>query len=259
MICEKGRIFRIHFDHYPAESLNRFGFLSNDCLYRAKNHASWVVPTVDFDEFLYLKQPGVDRGHGNLWGSLLQRAGKNNSEVHSFVFSRFRFTPPPSNVELAISSCLREDSPWPQNKYVANVDIAFQVSIHEVTSQQTGTAMVSVNSNDGVIHHYRLPNDPQNGEVPQDIRAHVTDGSLAKDVELVEAAIQERFQLPSKDSLKSFLRDLADVRPPTVNEANSSLKKMTWSQETWDRSHLTGGTYEQAKWDAAAILENCDD
>ena len=43
---------RIHFQYYPEASLSRFGYASNDCLWRAKNHAKWLLTNVDCDEYL---------------------------------------------------------------------------------------------------------------------------------------------------------------------------------------------------------------
>ena len=43
---------RVHFNFDPQESLTRYGYIANDCLWRAKNHARWVLTTVDVDEYV---------------------------------------------------------------------------------------------------------------------------------------------------------------------------------------------------------------
>jgi len=49
---KSGVATRIHFQHYHADRQLRQMNMINDCLYRAKSHAKWLMPSIDFDEWL---------------------------------------------------------------------------------------------------------------------------------------------------------------------------------------------------------------
>ena len=54
---DAGLATRVHFDIYPEDSLVRFGYAANDCLYRSKHHARWLLTNVDMDEYIVLNRP----------------------------------------------------------------------------------------------------------------------------------------------------------------------------------------------------------
>ena len=58
---DAGVATRVHFNSYPRDSLTRHGYSSNDCLYRAKNHARWLIANIDVDEYL------VPSFQGHVW------------------------------------------------------------------------------------------------------------------------------------------------------------------------------------------------
>lgn len=39
----------------------------NDCLYRAKNHATWVLPSLDVDEYFHMKDGSIFGILAGLW------------------------------------------------------------------------------------------------------------------------------------------------------------------------------------------------
>ena len=94
---ESGQASRIHFQHYPPSPLRRFRHAYHDCLYRAKNHATWLLPTVDVDEYIRvvsgdLFQGGVPQNYLNsMWDRFVERQNITRSEVHSIFFWRYRF------------------------------------------------------------------------------------------------------------------------------------------------------------------------
>lgn len=46
---------RVHFNFNPTKSRTRVGYASNDCLFRAKNHAQWLLINVDVDEYIFIQ------------------------------------------------------------------------------------------------------------------------------------------------------------------------------------------------------------
>ena len=59
-----GLATRIHFDvpQYPRDKTLdmcgwHFDWVIRDCLYQAKSHATWVIPSFDFDEYFYIFPP----------------------------------------------------------------------------------------------------------------------------------------------------------------------------------------------------------
>ena len=93
---KSGVATRIHFDHYPRIN-QRQAQVANDCLYRAKSHAKWALPSLDIDEYFRISSKQVFPGGGTApqkymrtcWDALVKHYGKKPEEVPAFVFWKF--------------------------------------------------------------------------------------------------------------------------------------------------------------------------
>eukprot|EP00435_Cladocopium_sp_Y103_P015286 s467_g3.t1 len=106
-----GLATRIHFNQYPERHV-RHHRLMTDCLFRAKNRATWLMPTIDTDEYLHV-DPKVFKGQetpqdylGAVWDAVIDHFQANRSEVHSINFELYRFSRSPRN-RVEISSTFR--------------------------------------------------------------------------------------------------------------------------------------------------------
>eukprot|EP00435_Cladocopium_sp_Y103_P014819 s918_g3.t1 len=69
-----------------------------DCLYRFKNHATWILPSIDIDEYINMKNGSVFEGGkvpedflGSSWDAIVKNSGLQTNEVHSIEFNIYRF------------------------------------------------------------------------------------------------------------------------------------------------------------------------
>ena len=95
-------------DHHRLHHL----FVMADCLYRAKNHATWLFPSIDIDEFFNMKDgslfgttefnaegrarsssnPVVPSDYlGSSWDAIVKAKRMTRDEVHSISLPIFRF------------------------------------------------------------------------------------------------------------------------------------------------------------------------
>ena len=244
---DAGVASRVHFNFYPEDSLTRFGYASNDCLYRAKNHAKWLFSNVDVDEYMVFHRPFTSRNPTlDIMSSFDQPAPGSpytdscsqqdircfdfdallqvssdlpRSKVRSLRFSRVRFGRAQSE-QLEISSMHREERP-PRGfavKHVVNVELVSRLSIHGVVTYDEGTDMVDPDPANALIHHYRLPYDLKVEYEKYDFsdpEANMTDLSLAPDLLPLTEAIQRRFRLSTPEEVGPFLEKLIHKPLPT--------------------------------------------
>ena len=105
-------------------------------------------------------------------------------------------------------------------KQIVHVDNVYRTSFHWLTEFKAGTAMIKVDPELAVIHHYRAATGysfKTNVDYDQynfsDLNANMKDEGLKKEVPLLEAAIAKRFKIQVAD-VKVFLKNLAFRRPP---------------------------------------------
>jgi len=196
---------------YKAESYSTQAWFANDCLYRMKNHAKWMSPTIDVDEYFRLVHStqvqdtmlsaksnyGASPWDGfesdwkdnnldwkdNLGGPILRT---DNLNVHSLSFSRYLYLRAPAGGALQISSSMRQETLAQKcPKYVVNPALVNALFIHWPTSWVAGSVGLSVPPILGVGNHYRLTDSST---------AKATDWALAAEVPAVTEAIEARFQ-----------------------------------------------------------------
>ena len=101
---EAGIMTRIRFQPSPtgrSVMMNRrarFSQILNDCLYRAKNHATWLLPSIDFDEYFRLGPAAKDKLFGGqipknylstVWDAIAEQ--RQSKKVSSISFQHCIF------------------------------------------------------------------------------------------------------------------------------------------------------------------------
>eukprot|EP00438_Fugacium_kawagutii_P033490 Skav230643 [mRNA] locus=scaffold1673:405306:406514:+ [translate_table: standard] len=191
----------VHYDNSPKHPRTRHGYLINDCLFRARNHAQWLMPVIDVDEYLYVR--------GGLAHAFKQGVFGNLEQVHSLTFKRKRFAKAAIN-QLDISSTRydEEDSKgWWNPKQVVHVDSVYRVSTHGTEVFDKKKAAIKVDPEIAVIHHYRNSYKKTGDET-----ANATDTKLLADVAPLTEAIRHRFGLQDSQEVQKFLEKLAQAR-----------------------------------------------
>eukprot|EP00438_Fugacium_kawagutii_P019344 Skav204101 [mRNA] locus=scaffold1472:121695:123185:+ [translate_table: standard] len=201
-----GVVTVVHFDMCLRHPRTRHGYLINDCLFRAKNHAEWLMPVFDVDEYLYVRGGLANAFKENVFGNL--------DDVHSLTFKRIRFAKAKTN-QLDISSAHYERPggfrDWKNPKQFIHVDSVYRVSTHLSEVFAGDRAAVQVDPKIAVIHHYR---HPYAGDADDDKDANETDESLLGDVARLTEAIRQRFRLKDSQDVGTFLERLAEARVP---------------------------------------------
>eukprot|EP00438_Fugacium_kawagutii_P015952 Skav228852 [mRNA] locus=scaffold1718:92679:93470:+ [translate_table: standard] len=197
---DAGLATMVYFDSCPNHPRWRHGYEMNDCLFRAKNHAEWLMPAIDVDEYIYL--PG-GLAHGlDLFGDL--------DQVHSLEFQRMRFAKAVPN-QLDISAkkyeAMTAGARGLRNpKQFVHVDSVYRVSTHGTELHDEDKSAIEVDPNVSVIHHYRFPYHDKD-------KADQIDESLSSDVAALTEALRRRFGLQNSQEVQKLLQKLAVTRP----------------------------------------------
>eukprot|EP00438_Fugacium_kawagutii_P002232 Skav227448 [mRNA] locus=scaffold2491:104762:106624:+ [translate_table: standard] len=218
-----GLATRIHSAVDPAGEPNVVGYhfdqVIRDCLYRAKSHATWVIPSFDNDEYFHLQTGRMFHNKKvpqdymrTVWDAIRMAQGKRLDQVRSISFSKIRAVTPRSNEAVQISSPWREDKA--QNmmghpatevlpKYAFNAHVAWDAWWHWVWEPEPGTEDLKLDKSLGFVQHYRIPWGSQLTTAKEEDRA------LREDAENLKAAIEARFG----EKLNLLLRRLNQKRP----------------------------------------------
>ena len=205
--------------------------LAQDCLYRFKNHATWVFPAIDIDEYINMKDGNLFGGRvpedylGSSWDAIVKNSGLQADRVHSIAFNLYRFGQvQPGQVEL--SAVLRDRDLQPTcPKYVFNANNVDTIFLHWVTTWKTGTQGLAVVDKDTLVaHHYRAPQSwshASNKSLLID-PSNTTDTSMQQYVPGLTRSLAARFG----EETSRFLSRLSAVEPvpfPTSNLRGAGL------------------------------------
>ena len=186
-------------------------FVTGDCLYRFKNHATWILPSLDIDEYINMKDGSVFEGGkvpedylGSSWDAIVKKRGLQPNTVRSMEFNIYRFAlVQPGRVEL--SSVLREPRKQPTcPKFVVNPNLVDTVFVHWATSWKNGTQNLHLGTDTLVVHHYL---QPANYALAKRIEANATDDSMQQYVPGLSTSLATRFH----QETTSFLSRLSSV------------------------------------------------
>eukprot|EP00435_Cladocopium_sp_Y103_P028404 s753_g7.t1 len=243
---KSGVATRVHFnkevkgaDPYHFHAPLHYALMA-DCLYRFKNHATWLLPSIDIDEFTNMKDGNLFEGGrvpedyvGSSWDAIVKNSGLQAGRVHSIAFNIYRFAQvQPGQVEL--SSVLREPILQPTcPKYVLNVNNVNTVFAHWATSWKNGTqGLVVVDKDMLVLHHYRQPvaygREGPPDTPPLRVEANTTDASMQQYVPRLSRSLEARFH----EKTPSFLSRLSAVE--TVPFPASSLHRTAMFSQAVD-------------------------
>lgn len=201
-----GLATRIHFTEHPEPLIMRTRQVMNDCLFRAKSHATWVLPSVDMDEYFRLNS-GAMFAAGKVpqdylkttWDAILTSHKKELHQIHSISFERFRFNRIADPGRLEIASVYREPDiqvkrqiggpkagKSARKRFVCNVNATYEVKFHFVTSAEPNTEDLLIPESLAVFNHYR-------SQHPAYPNATMLDKQLFLEVPVLQNAIEKRF------------------------------------------------------------------
>jgi len=216
---QSGVATRVHIDRkIEGEKQDQFhrdlhSWQANDCLYRAKNHATWVLPSLDVDEYFQMKDGSifgilaggmVPRDYlRSSWEAIALSKGFEVDEVCSIEFRFYRFKLAPIG-QVEVSSVLREQRLQPTlGKYVLNAKLSYAAHIHFLSAYKNGSRIIRLSPKVGLGHHYREPHQytKKNG-----VQANVTDTSMLRYASELSSALEQRF----RQKTEKLLTDLAN-------------------------------------------------
>ena len=227
-----------------------------DCLYRAKNHAKWLLPSIDIDEYFNMKgsrlffQQSVPSDYlASAWDAIVKAKNMTNDQVHSIVIpSTYRFAPAEVD-QVELRSVRRDPDRQPTlPKYVLNVKTTKTVFVHWVTSYENNTRALSIDEKIGVLHHYRKAPESYNVANPLSYK----DESMLQYVPELERSMKNRFQVPDVTQFLHRFRAATEgevLLPgmtgieaklaigPRDREAlaTNDLKVLAWARSIWAR------------------------
>lgn len=189
---DAGLVTRVHLNLpaercWPSQSspLALRQIISNDCLYRAKGHAKWLIPSLDVDEYLQVRL--LDHDVTGMLEAASRSFRAPSQRVAGVAFERYRFARAPSgHVEIASPRYCNLSEPT--LKYAVKPDLTDDVDI-SVSAGLKGV-VYDFDKRFAVINHYR---HPKSHEIRQHQIANSTDESLLQDVPSLEMAMQKRY------------------------------------------------------------------
>ncbi|CAK9066612.1 unnamed protein product [Durusdinium trenchii] len=185
---DEGVVTRVHLD-VPAERCWCYTcvqqlLILNDCLYRAKGHARWLLPSLDVDEYLRVNLPAEDVTR------LMDGRSEGRRPVASIFFKKFRFArAPPGSLDISSPrySNIPEDNAY---KYAANVSLVNVVSVHHHQPVKGLGKILYESPTVAAVNHYRHPHLI---ETQTFAFANSSDNSLLAKVPLLEASLEKRY------------------------------------------------------------------
>ena len=199
----------------------RFNQILNDCLYRAKSHATWLLPSIDFDEYFRLGPAAKDQLFGGeeipknylstVWDAIAEQ--RQSKKVSSISFQRYIFKRA-SQQMLEISSPSRSEhhTLGKPPKLAVRVENVYNLWIHWQVDKENDADDIFIDDSLGVVNHYRdlkhYKNDGNANETEETLET--LDNSLVADVPALSLAISKRF---GRDTQK-LLAEFSILHPP---------------------------------------------
>ncbi|CAE7226403.1 GALS1 [Symbiodinium sp. CCMP2592] len=167
--------------------------IMNDCLYRMKNHAQWLMPSVDVDEYIRLADnDSVGDYMRTAWDKIASEHAPKL--VHSISMARVRFDRPLSVFydNLLVNTSFRFPVSWSCPKYLVRPTLVNGVDIHYPISWENGT-QISIPMSQGFAAHYRVVHGPADyAMIPKGL-VTVRDETLLADSPRIGLALENRF------------------------------------------------------------------
>lgn len=219
---DRGFASRIHVN-ISCTQYDHQNKLVNDCLYRMKGRSKWLMPAIDFDE--YIKLEGKETLQGKTafaFDEVVATHAKLLGEAHGISFGRYNFKQPDNIGDTKLSSTLRQPFLAPLcPKYVARTDMVFTLFIHWPTSWRSSSLMLHMPSSEVVAHHYRTLG-------PDDAPWNTTDTSLSAFSDDVLARLRVRFGM----EWPSLVRELSMRLAPKLSVQFLSIRSSLVEQDS---------------------------
>lgn len=199
---DKGVATRVHIntdEHDFSNEGDLQQLIANDCLFRMKHSAEWLIPTMDVDE--YIKMP--DSGTYDFNSLIPEKigVGLNRSHIHALMFGRYIFRHPDDPQDLQLTSIYREkDIADAMPKYVVRPERVFSLFTHWPTSWEGELYPLGIPPEQLVAHHYRAIDKAKTTE---------KDKSLFRQHKALSHKLESRYQ--SKWSI--FCKKIDSQRP----------------------------------------------
>eukprot|EP00928_Gymnodinium_smaydae_P039689 TRINITY_DN27052_c3_g1_i1.p1 TRINITY_DN27052_c3_g1~~TRINITY_DN27052_c3_g1_i1.p1 ORF type:complete len:495 (-),score=30.05 TRINITY_DN27052_c3_g1_i1:127-1611(-) len=158
-------------DFHECKGSRCIKYMKNDCLYRTKHRAKFLMPHIDLDEYVRMGDAHwhfptalsslIQRAEepGNQTGSAKKRnsTDANTSRVHSLSFARYMFRHPPNPIAaLQVTSSFRDkELEHKLSKYIVKPELVHALFNHWPTSWVPGTTGMAFPTSEIVCHHYR--------------------------------------------------------------------------------------------------------
>ena len=211
---DEGLVTRVHLD-MPADKCWKSDaqqiLLLNDCLYRAKGHAKWLMPSWDVDEYVRIKSGPQDVT------SFLDSFGG----AKIFFFKKYRFARTFAGLEI-LSTHYNQEEENHAPKYIANLDASSAVDIHHLVCSP-GRAEI-MDQTYASVNHYRHPNMR---EFHLDQQEESRDDSLLGEVPVLEKAMKTRYG----EEWRNFLERVK--RAPELSQAECQHEVQSHGPAWW--------------------------
>jgi len=165
--------------------------IMNDCLYRMKNHAQWLMPSVDVDEYFRLAE---NNSVGDYMRTAWDKIASEHAPtlVNTISMARVRFDRPLSVFydNLLVNTSFRFPVTWSCPKYLVRPTLVTGVDIHYPISWENGT-QIAIPMSQGFASHYRVVIRPAD-LAPKGL-VTVRDETLVADSPRIGLALENRF------------------------------------------------------------------
>lgn len=219
---ESGLAMRVDFNTTALTNPYRQTLFANDCLYRMKTRARWLLPTIDFDEYLRIKLPSDSSDSSDPgavkyeFDKLLASLDERPQEVFGFLLDRYTFRQPENLTLLKVSSEFREEGVATTSpKYVVRPAFVNALFVHWPTSWEKGMRMIRTQPDKLVLNHYRTLDAAT---------TTVRDASLVSLERDLDSSLEQRY----KKNWATFLQESNDE---TQGSASSLLQIESQTRE----------------------------
>mmetsp|Transcript_18621 Transcript_18621/g.36507 ORF Transcript_18621/g.36507 Transcript_18621/m.36507 type:complete len:524 (+) Transcript_18621:67-1638(+) len=172
----------------------------NDCLYRTRHRAEWMMPTVDLDEFI---RPSPYATTDRTLPEMFDALAALYTNVTHISFGGFRFLKPDDPKHVSVVSALREPAPQALcPKYVVRPWAANTLFVHWPISMAEGSQTLAVPVEELSFNHYRTRDRTL---------MNTTDTTLESFAAPLYQKLRKRFQKPWAEVAQDTLESLASV------------------------------------------------
>jgi len=216
-----------HESHFKMDFSSRVGiqaaqdFFENDCLYRAKSKADFLIPTIDADEYF---------AWDDIPSRLLQYEG---SEHYALTFGRYLFSHPSSVYDsLQIESKYRQKALSPMcPKFILRPEVCHTLFIHWPTSWDAGYKQLGLPASELKVAHFRTVKNVSS--------QNVIDEHFSAQASQMRASLKDRYGVEWPELSRSIAKQVEHEMTNNV-KATSFLQIRAQSDGSEVMQHALG-------------------